>query len=74
MITRYGFNGQDHLYLVAFLPGMADRERLPPAVVNELGWPPDGTTLHRVFGDVDVKASRASVVAVSLGHRGSSDP
>ena len=65
MTTRYFFNRHGRLCGMAFIPDMPDRERMPPFVVNELGWPPDGNLLW-VFDDVKVKAA---TVVVTVQHR-----
>ena len=66
MTTRYFFNRHGRLCGMAFIPDMPDRERMPPFVVNELGWPPDGNNLRWVFDDVEVKAA---TVVVTVQHR-----
>ena len=48
---------------MAFIPEMPDRERMPPFVVNELGFPPDGDNLLWQFGEVE-DAEAAFQVAI----------
>jgi len=57
---------------MAFIPDMPDRERMPPFLVNELGWPPDGDNLLWQFGAVEVKVATAGVVT-SVRHLRLSD-
>ena len=65
---------------MACIPDMPDRERMPPFVVNELGWPPDGDNLLWQFGDnllwqfgaVELKVATAGVVT-SVRHLRLSD-
>jgi Tfp pilus assembly protein PilF len=66
MTTRYFFNRQGRLCGMAFIPDMPDRERMPPFVINELGWPPDGNNLLWVFDDVEVKVA---TVVTTVSHR-----
>ena len=72
MTTRYFFNRHDRLSGMAFIPEMPDRERMPPFVVNELGWPPDGDNLLWQFGAVEVKVATAGLVT-SVRHLRLSD-
>ena len=70
MTTRYFFNRQGRLSGMAFIPDMPDRERMPPLVVNDLGFPPDRDNLLWQFGKVEVKST---TVVVTVTHRRLSD-
>ncbi|WP_263165634.1 serine/threonine-protein kinase [Streptomyces sp. SCSIO ZS0520] len=67
MDVQYGFNGREELYLVAFYPEPAHRDRLAVAVLEELG-APDGTSTKWTVGQVEVEVKIAGVLA-SLTHR-----
>jgi hypothetical protein len=67
MDARYAFNSRGELYLVAFYPGVGDRDRLAVAAMNELG-PPDGTKTRWTIGEVEADVKVAGTVA-TLTHR-----
>ena len=67
MDAQYAFNSRGELYLVAFYPGVTDRERLPVAALNELGRP-DGANTRWSFGEVEVDVKVAGTVA-TMTHR-----
>ena len=67
MDTQYAFNSRGELYLVAFYPGVADRERLPVAALNELG-SPDGDDTRWTVDEVEVDVKLAGIAA-TMTHR-----
>jgi serine/threonine protein kinase len=71
MPVQYGFTNGGRLYLIAFYPEGEDREKLPVAVLNELG-APDGTSTHWTIGDVEVEVKLAGVIATITNTRLSS--
>lgn len=67
LATQYAFNNRGELYLVAFFPSVEDRERVTPAVVNELGVP-DGESTIWTMGDVAVEVKVGGIV-VTMTHQ-----
>ncbi|MEV7232154.1 Hsp70 family protein [Polymorphospora sp. NPDC051019] len=67
-ITQYGFNDEDRLYMVAFIPDPKDRDKLPVAVLNELG-APNGNDSSWTIGTVEVSVKIGGVVATLVSNR-----